>query len=173
MTSKYLINGSSSLLFIIPTIKAFYSSQLICWKLSNFFLIFASFLCNANEYKKPFLFIDYFAILLVSISYINYIYINLLYMLLLVYEYKKNKSLENIKNIAFVTAVIKGGVYTYIYVDLFHLVIFISNALSAIIIYIIRYQYHLQNNKKYNIILTYLFHISIISILYISSITAI
>ena len=173
MTSKYLINGSSSLLFTISTIKAYYSSNLICWKLSNFFLIFASFFCNAMEYKNPFLLIDYFAIFLVSISYINHSYINFLYIFVLLYEYKKTNSFENIKNIAFIHAVIKAGIYTYIYVNLFYLLIFLLSALSSIITYIIRYQYHRQNNKKNTIILTYLFHICIMSILYISSMTAI
>ena len=172
MIRNYFHKGSSSLLFIISTIKAYYSSNLICWKLSNFFLIFASFFCNALEYKNPFLLIDYIAIFLVSISYINHSYINFLYILLLLYEYKKTNSFENIKNIAFINAVIKAGIYTYIYVNLLYLLIFILNVLLAIITYITRYKLHLENNKKYTIILTYLFHICIMSILYISSITA-
>lgn len=69
--NKYFINGSSSLLFIISTIKAFYVSKLITWKISNFLLIFASFLCNATEYNPILLLIDYFAIYLICISYIT------------------------------------------------------------------------------------------------------
>ena len=44
---KKLIHSSSSLLFIISTIKTFYCSESLCLKISNSFLVIASFLCNA------------------------------------------------------------------------------------------------------------------------------
>ncbi len=172
--NELLIKGSSSLLFIISTIKAFNCSRLILWKYSNLFLIVASFLCNATEYKPIFLLFDYLGIYIVSVSYINISYINIIYSLLLLYEYKKNNSIETIKNIAFLTAILKSIVYTYLYLDIFYYNIIIISSILGITIYRIRYLLHKKRiNHNYIILLTYLFHICIMNILYISSITAI
>ena len=170
---KYLINGSSSLLFIISTIKAFYISKLITWKISNLFLIFASFLCNATEYNPLLLLVDYFAIYLICISYINNLYINTLYSLLLIYEYKNYNSIENTKNLAFLYAIVKSIIHTYLYVDNFHYYIIITSSISGIIVYKVRYFLLEKNNEKYKLLLTYIFHICIMNIIYVSSITAI
>jgi len=169
----YFIKGSSSLLFLISTTKAFYCSRLILWKFSNVFLIGASFLCNATEYKPILLLFDYFAIYMVSISYINNIYINIPYTILLILEYKKKNSIENIKNIAFLTAIVKSIVNTYLYLDIVYYNIIIISSLLGITTYIIRYLLYSKNNHNYKIALTYLFHICIMNILYISSITAV
>ena len=171
--NDYYINGSSSLLFIISTLKAFYSSNLISWKISNIFLVGALFLCNATKYNPTFLFIDYLAIYLVCLSYINNIYITVPYSLLLLYEYKKYKTIENTKNLTFITAIGKTNINTYLYVDNFHYTIIIISSLSSVVVYKIRYFLYKNNNKKYNLLLTYLLHISIMNIIYISSITAI
>jgi hypothetical protein len=165
------ISGSSSLLFIISAIKACYSSSLISWKLSNIVLVGASFLCNVTEYNPMFLLLDYLTIYLVCISYINNIYINVLYSLLLIYEYKTYNSIENIKNMAFLSAIGKSIVYTYLYVDNYHYNILILSSISGIIIYKIRYLLYQQNNKNY-VTLTWGFHICVMNIMYISSITA-
>lgn len=168
-----LKNGSSSLLFIIPTIKSFYCSNLISWKASNMFLIIASFICNATEYSPAFLLLDYLAIYLVSISYINNIYINIPYSLCLIYEYTKYKSIENTKNLAFLSAIGKSIIHTYLYVDKLHYNIIVTSSVSGILIYRIRYSLLEQNKKSHKLLLTYLFHICIMNILYVSSITAI
>lgn len=172
MLVKYLIKGSSSLLFIISTIKAFYCSKLIMWKISNFFLIFASFLCNATDYLHVFLLMDYISIFLVCLSYINNFYINLIYFLILAYEYYKYNSIENTKNIAFVNSIIKSIINTYYNVDKFHFYIIITSTIFGIIIYKIRYYFHINNNYKYTLLMTYLFHICTMNIMYITSITA-
>jgi hypothetical protein len=137
------------------------------------FLIGASFLCNATEYKPILLLLDYFAIYIVSISYINNIYINIPYTILLILEYKKKNSIENIKNIAFLTAIVKSIVNTYLYLDIVYYNIIIISSLLGITTYIIRYLLYSKNNHNYKIALTYLFHICIMNILYISSITAV
>jgi len=170
---NYYINGSSSLLFIISTLKAFYSSNLISWKMSNVFLVGASFLCNASEYNPTFLFMDYLAIYLVCLSYINNIYVSVPYTLLLIYEYKNYKTIENTKNLTFITAIGKTNIHTYLYVDNLRYTIISISSLSSLIIYKIRYFLYKNNNKKYNLLLTYLLHINIMNIIYISSITAI
>jgi hypothetical protein len=173
MFLTYFIKGSSSLLFLISTIKAFYSSNLFFWKISNVFLVIASFLCNATEYKNIFLLIDYLAIFLVCLSYINNMYINTIYFLFLVYEYNKYNSIENTKNIAFATAIGKSTLYTYLYVDNIHFYIIFTSSIFGIIIYKIRYYFHINNNNnKYILLITYLFHICTMNIMYISSITA-
>ena len=169
MLLTYFIKGSSSLIFLISTIKAFYSSNLFFWKISNVFLIIASFLCNATEYKKLFLLFDYLAIFLVCVSYINNVYINTTYLLCLVYEYHKYNSIENTKNLAFATAIGKSTVYTYLYVDNIHFYVIFASSIFGILIYKIRYYLH---DDKYRLLITYLFHICTMNIMYISSITA-
>ncbi len=172
MFLTYFIKGSSSLLFLISTIKAFYSSNLFFWKISNVFLVIASFLCNATEYKHIFLLIDYLAIFLVCASYINNIYINAIYFLFLIYEYNKYNSIETTKNIAFATAIGKSTLYTYLYVDNIHFCVIFASSIVGILIYKIRYYLHVNNNKKYILLITYLFHICTMNIMYVSSITA-
>lgn len=172
MLVTYFIKGSSSLLFLISTIKAFYSSNLIFWKISNTCLIVASFLCNATEYKNIFLLTDYIAIFLTCLSYINNIYINTMFFLFLIYEYNKYNSIENTKDIAFATAIGKSTLYTYLYVDNINFYVIFTSSIFGIMIYKIRYYFHSNNNKKYTLLLTYLFHICVMNVLYISSITA-
>jgi len=169
----YFIKGSSSLLFFISTIKAFYCSKLILWKLSNSLLIIASYLCNASEYKKTYLLFDYFAIFAVCTSYINNMYINIPFIFIFIYEYNKYNSIENIKNIAFGTAVLKSIIYTYLFVDNIHYYVILISSVSGVTIYKIRCILHELNNKKYTLLLTYLLHICIMNIMYISSITAV
>ena len=166
------IKGSSSLLFVIPTIKAFYSSKLLLWKWSNLLLIVASYLCNASEYNECFMFFDYFMIWLTSISYINHFYMNFFMYLCLINEYEHTRTIETSKNLALGTAVIKSIIKTYYYVDKPYYYAVVISSVSAVGIYKIRYDLHKNNNHTYNLALTYLMHICITSILYISSITA-
>lgn len=167
------INGASSLLFIISTIKSFYCSKLLTWKLSNIFLIIASFLCNATEYRKELLIIDYFAIYLVCLSYINNVFINTLFSVFIIYEYYKYNSVEGVKNITFLTALLKSIIYTYLYINIIYYYILCISAIIGILVYVIRLILIKKNNIKYKLLLTYIFHICIMTILYISSITAI
>jgi len=171
-TNMNIINGSSSLLFLISTAKAFSSSNLLFWKLSNCLLVIASFLCNATEYNSIFMLSDYIAIYLVCISYINSMFINIPYTVLLIYEYYKYNSIANIKDIAFISAIVKSIRYTYLYVDKMHYYIILLASIFTIIIYKIRFYLHNKNNKKYILPLTYLLHTCIMILLYIASITA-
>jgi len=168
---NYIINGSSSLLFIISTTKAFYCSSLLWWKVTNAFLVIASFLCNATEYHPIYMQMDYLAIYLVCISYMNHS-INILYTLLLIYEYKTYKSIETVKNVVFACSVTKSMVRTYLHVDAFHYKVLLLSSISGIIIYKIRYYLLHHNITKYKLLLTYMFHLCIMNILYVSSITA-
>jgi len=99
-------------------------------------------------------------------------YINCLlpFSLLLLYEYNKYKSIEKSKFIVLTVASGKTAINTYLYIDNKHLMLFLSSLILAGIVYKIRY-YFLE--KGINIlILTYLFHIFITTMLYISSFTA-
>ena len=116
ITGMQHVNGVSSLLFIISTIKALTASNLLAWKVFNATLIVASYLCNASGFQPDYLFYDYLNIFLVCISYINNMYINIPYIISLIYEYNTFKTIENAKNISFVTAVTKSVIYTYLYV---------------------------------------------------------
>jgi hypothetical protein len=167
------MKGSSSLLFLISTTKALYCSKLILWKIFNGLLVIASYLCNASGYNEPYLLLDYFAIFLVCTSYVNHYYINSLFILSAISEYITTSSIEHIKDITFATAVTKSIIYTYLYVDKLHFVIILTSTLSGVTIYAILYSLHNKKNNKYTLLLTYLFHICIMNILYITSITAI
>jgi hypothetical protein len=163
----FLINGSSSLLFIISSIKACYCSELILWKIFNGLLVGVSFLNNASEFNKKYLLLDYLTIFLISTSYINNFIINNI-LLLLLYKY----SLEYIKNISVALACIKCLINTYFYASRINLYLILVSSAFGAIIYKIRYTLAIKKNIKYNLLLTYLFHICITIILYNSSITA-
>ena len=167
-----LIKGGSSLVFIISSIHAFLRSRLILWKLSNVSLIVASFVCNATDYNPVFLQLDYLAIYFLCVSYINNRYINIPYGLFLIYAYTKTKSFENAKNIAALTSLGKTIIYTYLYVDRTHFGVVIASSISGIGLYIIRYYQLRKKNTKYQLLFTYLFHLLMMNILYVSSITA-
>ena len=168
----YLLNGSSSLLFIISTTKAFYCSKFILWKITNLLLIIASFLCNATRYNQIFLFIDYLSIFSVCLSYINNKYINSVYIIIFIYEYKNHKSIENIKNIALTTAASKSIINTYLYADKYSLYLIVISCIVGVILYKIRYSSYQYICENYLLLTTFLFHICIMNILYIASITA-
>lgn len=170
---KYdLIKGSSSLLFIISTMKVFYCSDFIQCKISNLYLIFASFIYNASEMNEKFLLYDYLAIYLVCTSFINRLYITIPLWISLFCEYKYNNSIENTKNISFVLAVTKSSIYTYYYLDIFYFIILLLSISGSCIFYKLRnYFYVTLNIRKYNLFLTYIFHFCIMNIIYISSIT--
>lgn len=169
---QFYVDGSTSLLFIISTLKAFYVSKLISWKISNLFLIGASFLCNATKYEPLFLLLDYFAIFLVCISYINNYYVAVLYTSFLISEYCRYKSIEMVKNIAFGTAVGKSIFNTFVHVDLYHFNVLLFSSFISLIAYKIRYDLHSKQIRKYTLFLTFVLHLSVMIIIYISSLTA-
>ena len=160
------LNGSSSFLFVISAVKSVYCSKLIFWKLSNGVLVGVSFLCNATEYNPNYLFLDYLTIIFISASYINNFIVN---SLLLLFLYKYFDSIEKMKNIASAIAMSKCILYNYKH-DKHQFWIILGSSTLGLVVYTIRY--YLQN-KKYNLLLTYLFHICITSILYHTSVSAI
>jgi hypothetical protein len=170
------IKGASSLLFIFSAIKALYSSNLVFWKIGNTILIPTSYLCNAYNYEPTFMLYDYITIFVICLSYINNCYANSIFILSSLLEKKYFNSIENTKNIAFGTAMAMSVANTYIYVDNFHYYIILTSSISGITIYKIRYvlieQYKMQNTI-YNILLSWLFHICVMNIMYVSSITAV
>lgn len=171
--NSFLVRGSSSLLFIITVAKSLYCSNLIAWKLSNSILVVASFLCNATNYHYPFLLLDYAAIFLVCTSYLNNYYINVPLYLSIAYEYKYISKIDVTKDVAFGLAVLKTLINTYLYVDNYHFYPLLVCSVSSVIVYKIRCRLHECDNQKYNLLLTYLFHICITNITYTASITAI
>jgi len=171
--NSFFIRGSSSLLFLISIAKAFYCSKLIAWKISNVILIVVSFLCNANRYQPPYLLIDYAAIFAACTSYLNNAYLNVPLYLSIIYEYNQTGSIEITKNVAFVSTVAKCMINTYLYVDKAHFYVLLTCSVTGAIVYKIRYTLHAMNDTRYIILLTYLFHICIMNVLYTASITAV
>jgi len=140
------------------------------WKLTNIFLICASFLCNATEYEPIFLLADHFAIVVVCTSYLNTC-INIPFSLLLLYEYNKYKCIEKSKLLSLVLASCKSIIYTYLYSN-DHLYAFLIALMFAVVVYNIRYRLLEMKEDKYILFLTCIFHSCITTMLYISSITA-
>ena len=167
-----LINGSSSLLFILSTIKAFHCSKLMTWKVCNCFLVVASFLCNASEYNRTFMLFDYLSICLTSTSYTNNIYVTITTVVFLMLEYKKYNNIETTKNIAFLTALGKTIVKTYYHVDRFHYYLIVGSSVSGIAIYGLRYYSQEYYARIYKLQITWLFHLCVTAVLWVSSITA-
>ena len=168
----YYINGSSSLLFMISTAKAIKNSKLLWWKIFNSQLIVASFLCNASEYKDSYMLVDYATLFLMNVSYINNYRINNYLFFLLGIEYYYKKSIENTKNFSFVIVILCSTINTYLYEDSYSFYSLIGTTITGGIIYNLRYYLNKNNCKKYNLLLTYLFHFSIMNSLCISSMTA-
>jgi hypothetical protein len=167
------IRGSSSLFFIISTMKAFYSSKLLLYKLSNVFLVVASYLCNSSNFNEPYLLIDLVAIITVASCYINHFYINSALFSAVVFEYNRVKYIQNTKNLTLFLACLKSCYYTYHYVDNAHFFVLISSWIIAASSYQLRYYLITNKINKYNLLLTYLLHISVTNTIYISSITAV
>lgn len=170
--NPYYVNGSSSLLFMISTAKAIKHSKLFWWKFFNGQLVVASFLCNANKYKSPYLLLDYGTLFLINISYINNYKINSYLFFLLGLEYYCKNSIENTKNLSFVLVTLYSIVNTYLYSDSYNFYFLIGSTISGLLIYNLRYYLNKNNYKKYNSFLTYLFHFSMMNSLCISSFTA-
>lgn len=168
MININLLHGSSSLLFIFSAIKALFASNLIYWKISNLFIIIASFLCNATNYHNTFLLIDYLTICSICLSYINNMHINGSLILFLLYEYFFSYSIMHIKNITFIIAVLKAIYNTYFYLNTSYFYILVIASIICILTYYLR---NIFNHNK--LLLTYLFHISIVIVLYVASMTAI
>jgi hypothetical protein len=131
-------NGLSSLLFIISATKSILISKLLFWKISNTILIFSSYLCNA--YGDKYLFFDFFTIYLTTSCYINNLYINSLLNLLLFYEYKKTKQIENIKNISLALALTKTLMITKN-----NYIILLTSSIIGVNLYTIRYYLFYKN----------------------------
>lgn len=168
--------GLSSLLFIISTTKAFLVSEYFCWKWSNVFLIFASYLCNYYKFADQFLLLDYLSILVVCASYVNDPIITLGLLVGGAYEYYKSQDIVYCKNTAFFLAVGKSILYTLLFVDNTHYYIVLSSSFGGVLVFYIRTNLFFTNNKsvehKYHIFLTWVLHFCIMNIMYISSITA-
>jgi hypothetical protein len=165
-----LINGFSSLLFVISTIKAFMISDLILWKVSNLVLIISSHLCNSYSFEKYLLF-DYIMIYFTSMSYLNNSMLNSLLVLSGIYEYIKTESIEYTKNVSFGITLLKSIACAYIYIDRQHFFLILGVSSVGIFIYKIRYGLYLIDPIK-TWYLTWVWHACVTTILYISSITA-
>lgn len=170
--NPYLIRGASSLLFLIPAINSYYYSKLVFWKLFITVLVPVSFLCNATVYKDEYLILDYISIFLISLSYINHRKTNILFIFALCAEYNYKNSIETTKNVAFVSAIAKANVVMFP-INKPYFYILISSSVSALVVYKARHYLFANDIKQYNTILTYLFHVCMSNVLYMSSITAV
>ena len=73
---------------------------------------------------------------------------------------------------AYICAFTKSMIYTYFYLDKLYFIIVLSSTIGSFIFYILRYYFYVElNNQKYNLLMTYMLHICLMNIIYISSIT--
>jgi len=171
--SESFIKGASSLFLCISAIKAIYASSLIFWKISTCLIVPVSYLCNAYDYKDPYLMLDYMSITFVSASYINNLKINGAIIFFAMYEYYNSSTIDTAKNITYAIGTAKAIYMTYYYSDAYHFYVICISSISGMSIYGIRYLLIKRNNVKYNLLLTYLMHVCAVNIMYVSSITAI
>ena len=99
--------------------------------------------------------------------------INVILIALLIYEYYKFSTISSTKTITFVLTILTSIVYTYIYTSPLYYNIISLSFILGIFIYKIRDLFYQHNIYKYNIELTYVWHICVLNILYISSFTAV
>jgi hypothetical protein len=168
----YLIKGSSSLLFLVSFVNSLRNSDLILWKISNSIIVVASFLCNANDYTKHYLMLDYLCIIFVCTSYLNNYKVNTFLFLYSIFEYYNKRTIENAKNVSYGLSTVAALVNTYYYCDSANFIIILTSSLSGMTIYKIRYTLLQNENQKYNLLLTYLMHVCAMNIMYVSSFTA-
>jgi hypothetical protein len=171
--SHSFIKGASSLFLSIAAIKAIYSSKLILWKISTCLIVPISYLCNAYDYKPPYLMLDYIMITFVSSSYINHFKINSLITALALCEYYNNNTIDTVKNITYAIGTVKAIYITYYLKESYYFYMILLSSISGMSIYNIRYSLIKKNNNTYSLLLTYLMHICAMNIMYVSSITAI
>ena len=169
--STAFIKGSSSFLFLFPIIKFYHFNQNYLWKLSNIILCIASYLCNAYDYTPILLSFDYFAICFVGLCYINNIYINVPLLALVMFEYKKRNAIQNTRFILPLSASLKHAYNCHFYFNDDYIYLSISSFSFATVIYTIRYYLIKNRINEYNLITTYLFHICITILLYVSNAT--
>lgn len=172
-----IVNGLSSLLFIVSAYKAIVSSSILIWKIANVFLVFSSFMYNSlktshTKLEETFLFIHYITIYFISIGYLNISIINYLLYILVSYEYLLENTINKIKNMSFLLAIGKSIVCTFLYLDEFHFYILLVSFILSVVSYIIRYYLENQNNYEYTFSMTWIWHIGSTIVLYISSMTA-
>ena len=177
-TDFKFVNGLSSLLFIISAYKSVVSSNILIWKIGNVFLVFSSFMYNSlktshTEIEQTLLWIDNMTIYYISIGCLNTsILIYLLHFFILL-EYFIEKTINKTKKIAFLLAVGKSIICTFLYLDEFHFYTLLVSSILSIGSYAIRNYLENQNNYEYTFGMTWIWHICIAISLYISSITAI
>ena len=161
-----IYTGLPSFLFIISFCKSLCLSDLLWWKISNGLLIVSSFLCNSSTNKNYILF-DYLIIYILCTSYINNLIVNIILLGLLYYEFQLTGSIKKTKDLVFVLAVSNSVVNTYLYSNKQNFYVILFSFIIGTIIYKIR-----DCVTKYNILLTILWHISVMNILCISYIYA-
>jgi hypothetical protein len=162
-----IANGSSSLLFIISAFYAITGNKNTQWKIANVILVFASYLCNAHQYQPVYLLMDYSTICMLCLGYINSRMIDTVGALSIMYEYDTTNQIAITKNVVFAIAVMLSIANTKREMEFWLIALF---AVGSVIIYGVRYYIYCHHKTdRWNILLTWMFHICITTILCISS----
>ena len=165
MSNIDINSGLSSMLFIISAIKSINVSKSIYWILSNHILILSSFLYYSDIARRQlYLALDYSAIILLSLSYINNFYTTIIGLGLGLYEYSLFNNVESTKNVFAIIAVLFALYRNYnLY---FYKLIFIIFLCASIYFYrYYLYKYNIQKYTSTRIYLTLILHIISVIIL--------
>jgi hypothetical protein len=158
---------ANSLLFIISALKAFFSSKLLLWKISNALLVPAYYLCIANDFSAPYVLYNHAAIFFICSSYINSVITNCLLFASLIFEYKLSNRFILTNGVSFAIALSKSIYNTYFYTEIYIYNDLVASVIIGAFVYII-----ICLRKDKPALLTLLFHFCIMIIMYISSFTA-
>ena len=163
-------NGVSSLFFIVSTWTALENSKSFYFKCSSVVLVPVSYMCNASGFDPSFLLLDYTAISMVGLSYLNNLYATAFFVSLAVCEYAKTGTLQKTARVTFGTAGALSLYRTYLYVDVWkgHQLLFSFTAAFFVFLGKIRC---VNVQDRMGLQLTYLWHFTCTTILCVAALT--
>ena len=163
-------NGISSLFFLVSTWTALENSKSFYFKCSSVVLVPASYMCNANGFDPSFLLLDYAAISLVSLSYLNNLYTTVFFGSLAAIEYCKTATLKKTARVTFGTAGALSLYRTYLLTDVWkgHQLLFSFTVAGMVFLGKIRCG---TVQDRMGLRLTYLWHFTCTTILCVAALT--
>ena len=168
------MKGLSSLLFIVSSMEAFITSDLIFWKIANVVLLASSLIYNMGYTTYNFhqyMLFDYLAIIFIVASYIDDIFFTIFSIMILAVEYSKYQNIIHTKNIIIIIGFITILYRTFINsTNQIQVLIFVG-ILGIVSFYIRNLMYY---NKPINqtTFFSLIWHYCIVIILCIASYTA-
>lgn len=160
----FMVRGSSSFLFVIPTIIKYRVGNYL-GSFLNALLVLSSFLYNGSYYSINYETFDFVVLSLIGMNYINQIFINILLLLFGYYEYQRVNSIKYTKDLSLGMATVKALVISYTHSELILFYLLLISIIYGSLAFKVRQYCYYYLNGTYNLLLTYLFHICATNIL--------